>query len=72
MKKRNPLDCVEMKAEIQRKLLSHYEGLSLAERTRAMRQGILSDPILGHWYQRATQKREAASQVAEDPGKYGE
>ncbi|HUT52651.1 MAG TPA: hypothetical protein VM658_04615 [bacterium] len=40
-------DCVQMKHEIQRKLMKEFEGLSREERKKIAEERINADPILG-------------------------
>ena len=47
MKKPKPFDCVQMKWDIQQKLMKEYEGMSAKEACRAQRRKIEEDPILG-------------------------
>ena len=47
MKKIKKFDCVQMKNEIQQKILREIEGLSLEQRRKRTEKRIASDPILG-------------------------
>jgi hypothetical protein len=45
MKKK--FDCVQMKHEIQKKIMKEMEGLSQEEIDRRTEESIMADPILG-------------------------
>lgn len=62
------LDCVKMKASLQRKLLKEWSGLSLEERRKDMRTKALRDPIVGPWLHRVQQA--AVHHVQEPPSRY--
>jgi hypothetical protein len=49
MKKKKEFDCVQMKHDIQRKLMKENAGLSLQERRRRLHKALAADPILGPW-----------------------
>ena len=69
MKKK--FDCVQMKWEIQRKLMREEQGLSTDERNRRCEAKALSDPILGPWFRKVEERRPAvAAVVAESRGEY--
>ncbi len=70
MKKKKSFDCVQMKWDIQQKLMKEYEGLTLEERKKLMEQKILADPILGPWYRKVRQQSAAPSAVAESKATY--
>lgn len=63
-------DCVQMKWDIQRKLMKEYEGLSLEERKALMEKKISSDPILGPWLKEARREPLEQAMVAEKRANY--
>lgn len=69
--KTKTFDCVEMKNRLQRKRLNEYEGLSLEEREKRMRERIQGDPILGPVYRELINRREYRHlEVAEAAPRY--
>lgn len=64
-------DCVQMKWDIQQKLMKEYEGLSLVDRKVLMEKAISDDPILGPWMERARRESHKQAMVAETRSKYG-
>ena len=60
MKKKKDFDCVQMKHDIQRKLMKEYAGLSLEERNRRSDQALAADPILGTFVKRLNAKKKGA------------
>ena len=46
-------DCVQMKHDIQQKLLKEFEGLSYEEQWAITEKRILADPILGPFWKNA-------------------
>ncbi len=64
-------DCVEMKWDIQQKLMKEYEGLSLEKRSSLMEKRISSDPILGTWLEDVRNKSLKHAMVAEKRVEYG-
>ena len=46
-------DCVQMKHEIQARIMKEIEGLSLEERNRRFEARIAADPILGPFWKNA-------------------
>jgi len=53
MKKKKTFDCVEMKNEIQAKLLKRYEGMSDEEIRADQDRRLSADPILGPLWKKA-------------------
>ena len=51
--KKKKFDCVQMKHEIQRKILKEWQGLSPAEQRRRTLAQIAADPILGRLWREA-------------------
>ena len=45
--KKKKFDCVQMKREIQEKLLAETSGLSAKERNRRLEKALAANPILG-------------------------
>jgi hypothetical protein len=69
MKKK--FDCVQMKRDIQHKLMREEQGLSVEERNRRTEQKVLADPILGPWFRKVKARQPAApSAVAEGRAVY--
>ncbi len=56
--KKKKFDCVEMKNDIQRKLLKEMKGLSPDEQCRFTEKRIQSDPILGPFWRKVRKKKE--------------
>lgn len=56
MPKVKNFDCVEMKNEIQARLLKRYEGMTEEEIQEDQRRRILVNPILGPIFRRLTGK----------------
>lgn len=54
MAKVKEFDCVEMKDEIQARLLERYKGMTEEEIEADQRRRILANPILGPLYRRLT------------------
>ena len=54
MAKVKEFDCVEMKNEIQARLLERYKGMTEEEIEADQRRRILANPILGPLYRRLT------------------
>ena len=52
MKNHKEIDCVQMKGDIQERLLCEFEGMSPEEMRRAQQQRIASDPLLGPFLQK--------------------
>ncbi len=59
--KKKTFDCVEMKDEIQRRVLQDMAGLTREQERRRTEERILSDPILGPLWQRKQKERPTAS-----------
>ncbi len=57
-------DCVEMKNEIQRKLLAEYEGLSDAERHARIEKELLADPRFGPILRRSIEQRNCVMEAS--------
>ena len=57
--KKKGFDCVQMKHEIQQRLLKETEGLSLEERHRRFEERIAANPILGRLWREAHEIRPA-------------
>ena len=51
--KKKKFDCVQMKWDIQQKLLKEMKGLSAAEQARFTENRIMSDPILARIWKKA-------------------
>ena len=69
MKKK--FDCVQIKNDIQQKLLKEYKGLSLEKRKELMNNKISNDPILGSWMKAAKRKHfDQVQMVAEESAEY--
>jgi len=47
-----------MKDDIQRRLLKEYEGLSLEERRRLIKERVDADPILGPFWKKIGPDKE--------------
>lgn len=74
MKRGKTFDCVQMKHDIQRKLMKEEAGLSWQERNKRAQDKILADPILGPWFQKLLEKQESPrtfGRVAEARPAYG-
>ncbi len=54
MSAKKDFDCVEMKREIQRRILESYAGRPAAETRRLQWEEIQRDPILGPYLARVT------------------
>ncbi len=52
MKKKKEFDCVQMKEEVQAKLLKEYEGLSDEEVSNRRQEKIESHPVIGPLYRK--------------------
>jgi hypothetical protein len=52
MKPPKPFDCVQMKWEIQQRLLNELQPLSPEESRRTQQQRIAADPLLGPFLQK--------------------
>jgi hypothetical protein len=60
MKSPKPFDCVQMKSDIQRRLLDEFQRLSADELRRAQQQRIAADPLLGPFLQRVAASSPAS------------
>lgn len=71
MKKK--FDCVNMKNEIQTRLLRDQAGLSGPERVAAIQRALESSqsPIGGLWRKLKDREEGRVARVAEERGKYG-
>ena len=58
--KTKPFDCVEMKRQIQERLLKEDAALSASQRRARARERIEADPILGPVWRRARRILPAA------------
>jgi hypothetical protein len=58
MKNRKEFDCVQMKWDIQQRLLSEYQGANLQKVRQAEREQIAADPILGPFLQKVVTSRD--------------
>ena len=54
MKMEKKFDCVEMKREIQEKILKEFEGVPADEARRRQREQIETDPILGPFLEKVS------------------
>lgn len=54
--KAKTFDCVQMKRDIQRKILKEMASLSPEEQREKTERDILSDPVLGPIWRRRSQK----------------
>lgn len=71
MKKTKRFDCVQMKNEIQVKMLRQYRGMSDGEVQRAMEQELAtSDSPVARFWRRITAAGKS-QKFAETPAKYG-
>ena len=52
-------DCVQMKHDIQQKLMKEFEGLTLEERKKIIADRIAADPILGPLWKNSPRIRTA-------------
>jgi hypothetical protein len=52
MKNRKEFDCVQMKWEIQQRLLNEFQGTNSREVRQAEREHIAADPVLGPFLQK--------------------
>ena len=71
MKTKKKLDCVQLKWDIQQKLMEEEKGMTVAERIISTHKKIRSNPILGPWFQEVSRKPSARAMVAESHNKYG-
>jgi hypothetical protein len=60
MKKKN-FDCVQMKHEIQKKLMKQTAGLTLEERNRRLEKSLASNPILGPFLKKVSAAKKGSS-----------
>lgn len=58
--KNKKFDCVEMKNQIQAKILQEFAGLTPKEQKRLTEDRIKSDPILGPVWSRARKNQNAS------------
>lgn len=54
MKIEKTFDCVEMKREIQEKILREFEGVPAEEARRRQREQIETDPILAQFLEKVS------------------
>ena len=52
MKPEKDFDCVQMKWEIQQRLLDEFRGMNPAEARRIQKQRVSDDPLLGPFLRR--------------------
>jgi hypothetical protein len=71
MTKNKKFDCVQMKCDIQRKLMEEEEGMTVEERIISAEKKIRSNPILGPWFQKIRRKSPVPAMVAESRAAYG-
>jgi hypothetical protein len=57
--RKKEFDCVQMKHDIQQRLLEEMAGLSLEERRRRMEERIAANPILGRLWREARRVQPA-------------
>ena len=62
-------DCVQMKHEIQQRLLEEMKGFSIEEEIRWTKELIASDPVLGPFWKKARRIQSEDSSPSEDDGK---
>ena len=62
MKDQKPFDCVQMKWDIQQRLLDEVGRLSPEESRRAQQQRIAADPLLGPFLQKVVASAPAPVQ----------
>ena len=60
MKKKN-FDCVQMKNEIQQKLLKETSGLAAEERNQRLEKALAANPILGPFLQKIRAREKGSS-----------
>ena len=70
MRKAKPFDCVQMKWDIQQKLLREEAGLSVEERNRRAEARALADPVLGPWFRQVQAVAGRSLAVAEGKAPY--
>lgn len=63
MKPEKPFDCVQMKTEIQERLLREVEEFGEEEAARRRKDRVARDPILGVFLKRARTKTERTPAV---------
>jgi len=61
MTKKKEFDCVQMKHDIQQKLMKENAGLSAKERNRRLEQALAADPILGPFIKRLNAKKKGSA-----------
>jgi hypothetical protein len=59
MKHHKDFDCVQMKWEIQQRLLSEFERMNPSEARRAQQERIAADPLLGKLLRQVPPSRPA-------------
>jgi hypothetical protein len=69
--KNKTFDCVQMKHEIQRKMIKEYQGVPDEERWSLMEQKILADPVLGPFWKNARLTVTPGVEPAPDPAETG-
>ena len=52
MKNRKEFDCVQMKWDIQKRLLDEFQAMTTEEMRRAQHERIAADPLLGPFLQK--------------------
>jgi hypothetical protein len=52
MKDRKDFDCVQMKCEIQQRLLDEFQDMSREEARQSQQHRIAADPVLGSFLQK--------------------
>ena len=63
-------DCVQMKWEIQQKLMKEEDGLTAEERNRRAEKTVLEDSILGPWFRKVRTQCARPAVVAESTTAY--
>lgn len=71
MKTNKKFDCVQMKWDIQQKLLEAEKDMTAEERIMSTEKRIRSNPVLGPWFQKVRRKSPVPAMVAESRSKYG-
>ena len=62
--KKKDFDCVEMKNDIQKKILKEMEGLSPKDQRSKIRQDILANPRLGSLWKKLEEKRQRINKAS--------
>lgn len=60
MKKNKTFDCVQMKSDLQKKLVEEFDAMSETEARAIQDKRVTDDPILGPFLKKLQDKRKAA------------